>query len=97
MTQTSSSSSAFLERSGPIVVFNHGLTATCGLGGSDLICLLAFLKLCPTVLTPTWKPASRKLTPLRIPSPVGLALSKSVAAFDLPDGNKSSGVNEFCG
>ena len=35
-----------------MVEFNHGLTFDCGLGGSDLTCKLAFLKLEPIVLTP---------------------------------------------
>ena len=46
--------------SGPIVEFNQGDIFVCGLAGSDLICKLAFLSDCPTVLTPTWYPASKK-------------------------------------
>ena len=43
-----------LTRSGEIVDKFQGPTLSCGLGGSERICRLAFLKDCPTVSIPIW-------------------------------------------
>ena len=62
-----------------MVLCNHGLTLTWGLGGSERICLLAFLRLCPTVLRPTWKPALRKFLSPKLPCPAGTLCAQTLS------------------
>ena len=94
LLQTPPSTKGFLNKSGPIVELDHGLTFAWGLEGSGLNPKLAFLKLWPTVFTPIWWPASKKLTPFKIPSATGYLSLNSCACLS---GNKSSGCNVFWG
>ena len=82
-------SKGFLLVSGPLVVCKNGETLTCGFGGSDLNCLLAFLKVCPTVFTPMCCVPVMKFTPVKSPS-VGVNEENLVASFD---GRRSCGDN----